>query len=143
MTSLLGFPCLTIPKLETQAHTVLMMLMEECHSTSSLTIALGGKSPRSALQSLMNDDYGFWNIINIGITGSKEGFYKLDPRHLSNDPKLDNQARIERFLALLEEQKDRNQNGASKLFKSIEACEEAEALFSPQLRLPLPDNEEK
>tara|TARA_B110000196_G_C21147550_1_gene667516 strand:+ start:1081 stop:1515 length:435 start_codon:yes stop_codon:yes gene_type:complete len=143
MTSLLGFPCLTIPRLETQAHTVLMMLMEECHSTSSLTIGLGGKSPRSALQSLMNDDYGFWNIINIGIAGSNEGFYKLDPRHLRNDPELDNQARIERFLALLEEQKDRNQSGASKLFKSIEAWKEAEALFSPQLRLPLPNDDEE
>jgi hypothetical protein len=143
MNSLIGFPSSTIPRLGTQAHTVLMMLMVASHSTSSLVMGLCGKSPRSALQGLMNDDYGHWNIINTGIDGSNEGFYKLDPRHLSNDPKLDNQARIERFLALLEEQRDRNQSGASKLFKSIEAWKEAEALFSPQLRLPLPDNEEK
>lgn len=142
MTSLLGFPCSTIPRLETQAHTVLIMLMEACHSTSSLTMGLGGKNPRSALQSLMNDDYGFWNIINIGIAGSNEGFYKLDPRHLSNNVELDNQARIERFLTLLEEQKDRNQKGASKLFESIEAWKKAEARFNPQLRLPLPNSEE-
>jgi hypothetical protein len=59
MASLIGFPCSAIPKLGTNAHTVLIMLMEAGHSTSSLTMGLGGKSPRSALQSLMNDDHDY------------------------------------------------------------------------------------
>lgn len=117
--------------------------MKTGQSTSSLTIGLGGKSPRSALQSLMNNDHDYWNIINTGIDGSNEGFYKLDPRHLINDPKLDKHARIERFLTLIREQKDSNQKGADKLFESIEAWKEAEAMFSSQLRLSFPDNEEK
>jgi hypothetical protein len=106
-------------------------------------MGLGGKSPRSALQSLMNDDHDYWNIINTGIAGSNEGFYKLDPRHLSNDSELDNKARVERFLTLKREQKDSNQKGADKLFESIEALKEAEAMFSPQLGLSFPDDEEK
>lgn len=139
MNSLIGAPSSAIPRLGTQAHTVLMMLMESGHKTSALSIALGGKSPRSALQSLMNEDYDYWNIINDGVAGSNEGFYRLDPRHLSDNSELDKQARIERFLTLVKEQKDRNQKGADRLFDSIEAWEAAESLFSPQLKLPLPE----
>lgn len=143
MISLIGFPSSAIPKLGTHAHTVLTMLMEAGHSTSSLTMGLRGKNPRSALQSLMNANHDYWNIINTGIDGSNEGFYELDPRHLSNDPELDKQTRNERFLTLIKEQKDKNHQGANRLFESIEAWKKAEAMFSPQLWLSLPDNEEK
>jgi hypothetical protein len=137
MTSLTDFPCSSIPKLGTQAYIVLAMLVEGNHKTSALSIGLGGKSPRSSLQSLMNEDYECWNIINDGVAGSNEGSYRLDPRHLSDDPELDKQARKERFLTLLKEKKDRNQKGADRLCESIEVWEEAESLFSPQLKLPL------
>ncbi|CCK75263.1 hypothetical protein OLEAN_C10870 [Oleispira antarctica RB-8] len=137
MNSLIGFPCSAIPRLETQAHSVLLMLLEGNKKTSELAIGLGGKNPRSGLQSLMNDTHNYWNIINVGIEGSNEAFYKIDPRHLSSNPELDKQARTERFLTLLKEQKDGNQGGANRLFESIEALQEAESLFSPQLKLPL------
>ena len=140
MNSLIGFPCTAIPKLGTQAHTVLTMLMKSGYSTSSLTIGLGGKNPRSALQSLMNETYGCWNIINVGINGSQEGFYRLDPRHLSNNPELDKQARQERFLALRAEQKERGLKTTNKLPSIIKAWKEAEDLFNPQLKLPISDN---
>jgi hypothetical protein len=136
MTSLTSYPCSAMPKLGTQAYIVLRMLVEGNHKTSALSIGLGGKSPRSALQSLMNKDYECWNIINNGIAGSNEGFYRLDPRHLSDDPELDKQARKERFLTLVKEKKDRNQKGADRLFESIEVWEEAESLFNSQLKLP-------
>jgi hypothetical protein len=137
MNSLIGFPSSAIPRLGTQAHSVLLMLLEGNHKTSELSLGLCGESPRSDLQSLMNETCNYWNIINIDIEGSSKGFYKLDPRHLSNDPVLNKQARIERFSTLLKEQKDNNQQGANKLFDSIEAWQEAESLFSPQLELSL------
>jgi hypothetical protein len=139
MTSLLDFSYRAIPRIETQAHTVIIMLLKADCSTSNLTIGLGGKNPRSALQSLMNEDHDCWNIINAGIQGSNEGFYRLDPRHRSNNPDLDRQARNERHLSLREEQKNRNQKGASKLVYSIKAWRQAEELYSPQLRLPIPE----
>lgn len=140
MTPLIDFPCSAIPRLKTHAYSVLLMLFEGNKKTSELTIGLGGKNPRSALQSLMNGDSDYWNIINIGIQGSNEGCYQLDPRHRSGDIELDKQARTERFLDLLREQKNKNQQAANKLPDSIERWQEAESSFSPQLKLPLIKN---
>lgn len=140
MISFTNFPCAAIPRVETQAYVVLTMLMKSNCSTTDLTNALGGKNPRSALQSLMNEVYDFWNISNIGISGSQEGFYNLDPRHLSNDTELDRQARVERSMTLLKNQKERGLKTANKLPNTIKALEKAEELFGPQLQLPIPDN---
>ena len=140
MDLLMTFPSSSVPVSGTQAYDVLTMLLHGIQSTSELTIGLGGKSPRSALQSLMNEDCDYWLIHNIGIEGSNEGRYQLDPRHLSRDPELDEEARRERILYLLKERKNTKLKAVKNLPNAIERWQEAESLFGPQLQLPLSEN---
>ena len=51
-----------------------------------------GDDPRSARQSLTSANHGYWLIHNHGIRKAK---YQLDDRHLSGDPELDKDARIQ------------------------------------------------
>lgn len=140
MDLLMSLPCSSVPSSDTQAYAVLTMLLDGIHSTSELTIGLGGKSPRSALQSLSNEDCDYWLIHNIGIESSSEGRYQIDPRHLSGNSKLDQQARSERLLDLLTERKDTKLEAVKHLPYAMERWREAESLFGPQLQLPLPEN---
>ncbi len=82
-----------IPKMNTKAFALLDLLLDlEEHPTIEIMNKLGS-DPRSALQQLKGERFGFWNIHNVG---DLNGIYQLDVRHLKGDPVLDQLARHER-----------------------------------------------
>ncbi len=93
-------PQSAIPKTNTKAYRLLLLLstgeevMEE-----QILLELGGNC-RSQLQALQNATYDHWNIIPIHNDKRLIVGRKLDPRHLSGNPKLDERARAERRMAL-------------------------------------------
>lgn len=101
-----------IPRAGTQARQLLGLLKDGLsRSTHEVTLMLG-VSPRSALQALSNDNNGYWSIINGG-GNSKDGKYRLDPRHLSAIAGDDARARAEREVALKESSSNKANNGES------------------------------
>lgn len=95
MKNLEHIPLKYIPASSAQTGIVLAILSDgKPHKTKELLLALGGVSPRSALQYLQNEKNGFWLIHNSG--GFKEGTYQLDDRHLTGDLRDDQKARKER-----------------------------------------------
>jgi hypothetical protein len=138
-----GFPKSAIPQLGTQAYTLIVILLDgEEYTTTELTQKLIGKNPRSALQALQDETFNYWNIHNIGVTGSSEGRYRLDSRHFSNNPDFDQHARRDRFIALLEEKKDKDQKAAGRCPASLERWEIESKASSNQIDLPLHDPKE-
>lgn len=91
-------PTNSLPKVNTLPYKLLMLLSSGAPvSQKKLSIEFDGKE-RSPLQSLRGDDFHYWNIQLIHI--KKESHYLIDHRHLSNDKKLDAEARKERRLQL-------------------------------------------
>lgn len=93
-------PASAIPKTNTKAYRLLALLAKgypvpEVH----ILIELGGNN-RSQLQELRNSRYEYWNIINERNDKGRIISRRLDPRHLSDDTKLDARARAERRLQL-------------------------------------------
>lgn len=133
-----------IPSTNTLAYKLLAILADGLnHSTSELNRHLG-TDPRSSLQRLKNDSYGFWLVHN---TGNPKGIYQLDKRHLSGDRKLDIKARTERELEYLRETRKIAEAGTIRLPRAIK--EEAEAklrlqksfsFYHPKAEKPTLDN---
>ena len=130
-----GVPRNFIPPKGSDEYKVLFALSECQNSTNKLLLLLG-KDPRSALQRLRNADFGYWNIPN---TNRKGGNYRLDPRHLSGDRTLDDQARNERRIELLLIQKDNDLHAVKRQPRSTERWKDAQAEKANQLELSLPE----
>jgi hypothetical protein len=122
-----------IPPKNSDESIVLFALIECQCSTKKLTQLLG-KDPRSALQRLRNADYGYWKILN---TSRRGGNYRLDPRHLSGDSTLDDQARNERRIELLLIQKDNDLHAVKRQPRSTERWKDAQEKKVNQLELSL------
>ena len=96
-----------IPRIPTKGRLLLEILSDGLpHSTQELTLKLGS-DPRSPRQTLTNDTYGYWHIINVAGK-SKQGKYQLDPRHLSRLYGDDSRARAEAEITYLK----RSEKGA-------------------------------
>lgn len=94
--TILGAPQQMIPRVETQAYDLLMLLAErESVSEYELMLKFGGRQ-RSPLQYLSGDKYGYWLIHAIKDEKGVITARKLDDRHKSGIWSLDQQAREER-----------------------------------------------
>ena len=94
-------PLEAIPKQFSYSYLYLKLLIQEqlCESiflSEKKALEVLGKDPRSARQRLMNEASNFWNIIPVYDDKGLIIGRKLDPRHLSGDPELDQAARRER-----------------------------------------------
>ncbi len=119
-------PAYTIPKLGTKAYRLLVLLADgNAVNNEHILNSLGGNY-RSQLQALQNKRYGFWNIIaeydDKGIIVSR----KLDPRHLSGEPKLDARARAERRVELAKESLEQSIHEKARVSKARAELSEAE-----------------
>jgi len=86
-----------IPAPNTQAYTLLSILSDgENHIKQNIMCVLGD-DPRSPLQALRGEKYGFWLIHNTGL---KKGQYQLDQRHLTGNRADDHEARLEAEIEL-------------------------------------------
>jgi hypothetical protein len=114
-----------IPHMPTKARLLLQILSDGLpHSTQNLTLKLGS-DPRSARQALAKNKYGHWHIINVAGK-SKQGKYKLDPRHLSRLDGDDSKARNEGALAYYQHSRKTRESGAVGLPKIIEMEQQAQ-----------------
>jgi len=86
-----------IPATNTQAYTLLSILSDGENHTKQNIMCVLGDDPRSPLQALRGEKYGFWLIHNTGI---KKGQYQLDQRHLTGDINDDHEARLEAEIIL-------------------------------------------
>ena len=86
-----------MPPMGSPYYLLLNLLSDGAQHLKSELYEVLGDDPRSALQVLKGERYGFWNIENLG---TKKGVYRLDARHLSGDRQLDFDARLEREYEL-------------------------------------------
>jgi len=81
-----------IPDSVSRSRIALEVLSDgRAHPKIDLLLALGN-DPRSQLQTLIGERYGFWSIQNLG---GKKGVYQLDARHFSGNSQDDLYARLE------------------------------------------------
>ena len=125
-----------IPPIHTKGRLLLEILSDGLtHSTQKITLKLGC-DPRSPRQALAKKTYGYWNIINVAGK-SKEGKYKLDPRHLSRLYGDDSRARAEAEVTYLERSAKEADSGLVKHDNSHKRVREAKAKQKFQLNLCL------
>ena len=125
-----------IPPIPTKGRLLLKILSDGLtHSTQELTLKLGS-DPRSPRQTLAKKTYGYWNIINVAGK-SKEGKYKLDPRHLSRLYGDDSRARAEAEVTYCERSAKDADSGSARQYDSHERVREARAKQKSQLSLCL------
>lgn len=91
-------PATAIPNVNTQPYKALCLLATNgLTPTKEKTLDKYLSNTRSAIQALMNESHGCWNIIKETEKGSTRVLTRiLDPRHLSGDPQQDAAARRER-----------------------------------------------
>ena len=125
-----------IPAIPTKGRLLLEILSDGLpHSTQELTLNLGS-DPRSPRQTLANDTYGYWHIINVAGK-SKQGKYQLDPRHLSRLYGDDSRARAEAEVTYLERSAKGADSGLARHDNSHKRVREAKAKQKLQLSLCL------
>lgn len=125
-----------IPPIPTKGRLLLKILSDGLtHSTQELTLKLGS-DPRSPRQTLAKKTYGYWNIINVAGK-SKEGKYKLDPRHLSRLYGDDSRARAEAEVTYCGRSAKDADSGSARQDDSHERVREARAKQKSQLSLCL------
>jgi|SaaInlV_165m_DNA_2_1040747.scaffolds.fasta_scaffold25839_3 hypothetical protein len=115
-----------IPPVNTQAYKALRLLSNnnEC-TTYELYLELGS-DPRSALQALKRQTYGYWLIHNIG---RKKGVYKLDPRHLNGSQDSDKEARLERYKEWADRSKVQSERETLRYQSALLIQSEAKAAY--------------
>lgn len=112
MDNLLYLPGKYFPAINTQAYKVLRIQSDGLpHPKADLIKALDD-DPRSALQALRGDSHLFWLIHNIG---DSKGIYQLDGRHLSGNPQLDQEARLQAEIEYRQRSKAKSEQGANRL----------------------------
>jgi len=128
-------PKIHIPSFGTRAYQLLLILSDGLpHTTRELTIALGS-DPRSPLQALRGEVYGFWLIHNLG---DSIGNYVLDSRHLSGDIKQDFEARQIAEITLRERSREIAERESYRLANAKALEETAKAERQLTLILPIP-----
>lgn len=120
-------PAIAFPKANRNPYKLLMLLSSGAVITEDQIASAIGRNYRSALQSLMNEKYYFWNILpqynDKGLIYGR----KLDPRHLSEDPRLDAKARAERRLQLAQDSLKIAVNGNRAIAMALFEVEDAMA----------------
>ena len=117
-----------IPRHNTRAHKILAILLDgKPHPKTELVLALGD-DPRSPLQRLRNEAYGFWLIHNIG---EHKAIYQLDSAHLNGCPFQDIKARAKAKAIL----KKRSRTQAEREFRRLSHAQEQD--LNAQLSLTL------
>lgn len=100
LEKLKGVPLVAIPKVGTNPHKLLMLLLNNSEVSEDNIARAIGRNYRSPLQHLMGSTFQHWNVLAVrGEDGLIKG-RKLDPRHLSGSPQQDAMARAERKAAL-------------------------------------------
>ena len=129
MDKLTYLPSQYFPAPNTQARKALMIVADGLSHPKADFFQELGDDPRSALQALRGDAYGFWLIHNLG---DKKGIYQLDSRHLSSNRGLDQQARIQAEIEYTERSRKKSEQGAKHLPKALENEAAAKAKASQQ-----------
>ncbi len=106
-----------IPPTTSPAYQLLALFADGENHKKTEIIALLGDDPRSALQQLRSERFGYWNILNVGDV---KGVYLLDPRHLSGNPTLDVMARLDRELTLRDKSYQQAVSEASRQGEALE-----------------------
>lgn len=119
-------PATAIPKSNTKAYRLLVMLLSGELPEVHLLISLGGNC-RSPLQALMNGTHDYWNIIPVYDHKHRIIARKLDPRHLSGDPMLDARARAERRYDLANDSLKQSIQEQARVNKAFAELIDAEA----------------
>ena len=112
MEKLQHVPKHCMPSLGTLAYKLLAILSDGSEHPTKELIELLGSDPRSPLQALKNDTYGFWLIHNIG---DNSGCYVLDQRHLTGDKQADMEARKIAKITLRERSREIAEREACRL----------------------------
>lgn len=119
-------PSNTISKINTKTYRLLNLLARGVEVAVVRILHELGGNYRSQLQALQNATYGHWNIIPIHNDKRLIVGYKLDPRHLSEDPKLDARARAERRVVLARESLGQSIHEKARFSKAMTELSEAE-----------------
>lgn len=119
-------PSNVIPKTNSKSYRLLALLANGEVANVELICSEVGINCRSPLQQLMGKGYGFWNIIPVCDDKGLIVGRKLDPRHLSEDPKLDARARAERRVVLARESLGQSIHEKARFSKAMTELSEAE-----------------
>ncbi len=116
-----------IPHIPTKARLLLEIPNDGLpHLTQELALKLGSdpRIPRIPRQALANNNNVQWHIINVAGK-SKQGKYKLDPRHLSRLDGDDSKARNEGALAYYKHSRKTQESDIAGLPKMIQMEQQA------------------
>ncbi|MEL4279169.1 MULTISPECIES: hypothetical protein [Shewanella] len=119
-------PSNVIPKTNSKSYRLLALLANGEVANVELICYEVGINCRSPLQQLMGKRYGFWNIIPVCDDKGLIVGRKLDPRHLSEEPKLDARARAERRVELARESLGQSIHEKARVRKARAELSEAE-----------------
>lgn len=122
--SLLGIPTEAIPPAGKPVRQMLDLFLMGDEVPEQHLCDQFGRNYRSLLQRLRGDAYLNWRFIDVIDNGTIEARY-LDPRHLSQDRRLDALARAERKKELKAESHKEAMEGASRIQVAFEEFTEA------------------
>jgi hypothetical protein len=128
-------PATAIPNVNTQAYKALCLLAtNRLIPTKEELLNKQLSCTRSAINSLMTESHGCWNIINVTKKGSTKILARmLDPRHISGDPQQDAAARRERLKNYKSASHKEAKQGRIREFKAFSEMTEAQAEYFKSL----------